>query len=337
MSGRLGDWRRLLSRLVTSPIKARVALNLAPRDSPYGGGNQFVAQLVPSLRRLGFEIVYELTDSVDVVLIIEARDHLASFALSEVERWRARRTQGIVIHRVNECDRRKGTSTMDAELARANRLADHTVFLSSWLLEYHQARWFDRTHPASVVRSGADSRVFHPLRASNPDDGVFRVATHHWSDHAKKGFPVYQEIDRAIAAGDLPGFELMIIGRWPKDIQWRAARTFGPATGDALGNLLRRAHGYVTASLWEPGGMHVAEALQCGLPVAYHRDGGGLVEQAGQAGVGFQEDVLAALRELRARNPELRRQALSDPPSGELMCLDYARLIHRLLAQGRVS
>lgn len=323
-----------LARLGGRGALARVALNLVPRGTPYGGGNQFVLQLARALRGLGFDVIHDLGRAVDVVLMVEARDELASFAVSDVARWREHRPVGIVIHRVNECDERKGTSTMDAQLSRVNSLADHTVFISAWLRDYHAARWFDSTRPNSVVRSGADPRVFHPLGGRLPSPAEpFRLATHHWSDHPRKGFAIYSEIDAAIADGRLPGFELMVVGRWPASLRWRSARSFEPAVGERLADLLRSAHGYVTASLSEPGGMHVAEALQCGLPVAYHLDGGGLVEQASTAGVGFTDDVVAAVVALRNDHARLRRAALEQAPSGELMCLEYVRLLHRLLAE----
>ena len=313
---------------------ACVALNLAPRRSPYGGGNQFVAQLSRALRRLGYAVRHDLHRAVDVVLIVEARDELAAFGVAEIARWRERRPQGVIVHRVNECDKRKGTSTMDVALQRANALAEHTVFLSTWLRDYHAERWFDGARPSSVVRSGADPRAFHPIGTGPPSPHEpFRIATHHWSDHPLKGFAVYAQIDAAIAEGRLQGFELSVIGRWPQDMVWRAARPQAPLAGGRLGDALRRAHAYVTASLWEPGGMHVAEALQCGLPVAYHQHGGGLVEQAAHAGVPFTDDVVSALLALRRDHTALRAAALRHAPSGELMCLEYVRLFERLLAE----
>ena len=46
-----------------------------------------------------------------------------------------------------------------------------------------------------------------------------RLVTHHWSDNPLKGFDVYQEVDRLLAAGKLPGVALWVIGRWPKELR----------------------------------------------------------------------------------------------------------------------
>src|SRR5262249_19545736 len=100
----------------------------------------------------------------------------------------------------------------------------------------------------------------------------------------------------------------------------------------ALAGLLRQCHGYVTASRWEPGGMHFIEGAQCGLPVAYHEDGGGIVELASRFGVGFRGDVQGALLALECAYDALRDRDLADGPSGALMCASYRRLLERLLA-----
>jgi hypothetical protein len=184
-----------------------------------------------------------------------------------------------------------------------------------------------------VILNGADPAVFHPI-GSQPlrHDGTLRLVTHHWSGNVMKGFDVYGELDRLIADGELAGTELWIVGNWPEDIHWRAARTFGPRSGERIARLLRQAHGYVTASRWEPGGMHAVEGLQCGLPLLYHEDGGGIVELGRELGIGFRDDPAAAVIELRTRYDELRASVLARPPSGDAMCAAYRRVIQSLLA-----
>ena len=52
--------------------------------------------------------------------------------------------------------------------------------------------------------------------------------------------------------------------------------------------------------------MHHVEGAQCGLPLLYHEDGGGVVEAGLKYGVGFRDDVAEALCAARDRLPELR-------------------------------
>ena len=279
-------------------------------------------------------MVFGLSRDVDCILMTHAGlSGELTFRPDDVERLKRERPRVRCLHRINENDLRKGTTGMDRVLAEADRVADHTVFISSWLRDYHAERWFDTTRPHSVILNGADPRVFHPVgNRLRSKSEPWRIVTHHWSNNWLKGFRVYQALDACIAAGELADVELHVVGRWPSEIVWKVARTHPPTDGPALADLLRRCHLYVTASQWEPGGMHFIEGLQCGLPLVYHVDGGGIVELGERFGVGFRDDVAAAIRTAIDQYAALRRRLLADPPSGDLMGIAYRRLVQRLLA-----
>ena len=148
-----------------------------------------------------------------------------------------------------------------------------------------------------------------------------------------KGFAVYKQLDDMIADGEIQGFEFWVIGRWPFDIRWRSARTFPPASDHELADLLRQCHLYLTASLWEPCGMHHVEGAQCGLPLVYHQDGGGIVEVGEKYGVGFRDDLKSALLAAKALYPQLKDKLYQNMPSGEEMSCAYMRVVQRLLAE----
>ena len=63
---------------------ARVASNLAPRRSSYGGGNQFVQQLSRHLMFHGYEVCYRLDKDVDCILIMDGRESLTTFNVKEI-------------------------------------------------------------------------------------------------------------------------------------------------------------------------------------------------------------------------------------------------------------
>ena len=328
--------QRILQNLLPVSPVATVAINMRPTSGPWGGSSTFVSQLRAFLEARGWRVVYRLTPEVDAIIVIDPREdlQLKAFGMREIIAHKQRHPRVQVIHRVNECDQRKGTSFMDPLLAEANAHADFTVFIAEWLREYHTARWFDSARPHDVIYNGADAGVFHPIgqqpwRGGEP----VRVVTHHWSDNPLKGFDIYEEVDRLIAAGELPGFELWVIGRWPAGIHWKSARTFPPSAGRALAAQLRACHLYLTATRWEPCGMHHVEGAQCGLPLLYHEDGGGVVEAGLRYGIGFRDNVAAALLDARDRYTELRQQVLARLPSGDRMVLAYAEIIQRLLAE----
>jgi glycosyltransferase involved in cell wall biosynthesis len=309
---------------------------MVPTRSPWGGSSPFVSQLASYLWRRGWRVVFDLRRDPDAVLVIDPRDdHPAKrFGLKELEVFRRERPGIPILHRINECDQRKATHDIDELLRRTNALADHTFFLSEWLRDYFIERWFDQGRPHSVIYNGADPRVYHPIGNHLPAPGeTVRVVTHHWSANWLKGFDYYQELDSMIADGELPGFRFFVIGRWPAEIGWRAAETFQPMTGPPLAEKLRDCHLYLTASRWEPCGMHHVEGAQCGLPMVYHEDGGGIVEAARLYGVGFRDDLAGALRAAAERLPELRRRVLGHMPSGDRMVMGYADVIQRLAVE----
>lgn len=316
------------------PPVARVAMNMRPVFGAWGGGNQWLLQLSRYLQFCGYRVQYDLRGAVDgIVMTHSGLTGELSISLDEVKAYKARHPRVRVVHRVNDNDVRKKTTGMDARLARFDAVADHTVFISEWLRDHHADQWFDRAKAHSCILNGADPAIFHPVggRAWRGDEPL-RLVTHHWSDNWMKGFRVYQQIDELIAAGRLPGVELWIIGRWPREITWSAARTLPPATGVALATLLRQCHVYVTASQFEPGGMHFIEGLQCGTPIIFHEDGGGIVELARRYGLGFRGDVIAAIDSIRARYAEFRAKLLAEPPSGDRMCIAYREVIQETLA-----
>lgn len=323
---------KLEGEQLRNPARSRyritIAINRRLRSGAWGGGNQWLAQLLPALQAAGYAIQFDLNGFVDGILIAEGRRaSTATFWLEEIRAYRHRYPHIACIHRVNENDQRKGTVGVDADLAEINALADYTIFVSEWLRDYHAARWFDVRRPHGVISNGADDRWFHPSDLDVELPKTLRLITHHWSAHWNKGFDIYQQIDRHIAEGKLPGVEFWVVGRWPQDICWRAARTFKPVHGPRLANLLRQGHLYVTASRWDPGPMHVSEALQCGLPVLYHADGGGAAELAKPFGVEFRDDVRSAVLEARERYAALRQAAIQHAPSGTRMCEEYQRVI----------
>ncbi|OGS18701.1 MAG: hypothetical protein A2219_00020 [Elusimicrobia bacterium RIFOXYA2_FULL_50_26] len=312
---------------------ARIALNMRPANRPWGGGNQWASQIASFLGSRGYEVCYNLNAPLDCIIMADPRpEGLVSFGVEDIENYKSRYPETPCIHRVNECDLRKGTSHVDAILKSANGIADFTVFISDWLLHYHAEKWFDAKKPHAVIYNGADTKIFNPLGGRVYRRGeMFRIVTHHWSDNRMKGFEDYRQLDEVIAGGSLPGVEFFVIGRWPAELKWKKAVTSPPTYGRRLAHLLRQCHAYITASKWEPAGMHHVEGAQCGLPVIYHRDGGGIVEAARRYGISFDGDLPAAVNAAMENYEELRRKALDLMPSGDMMCWEYLRVIQGLV------
>ena len=161
---------------------------------PWGGGNRFVGALVESLKARGHGVFFDLSKpDLDFIVMIDPRTRLENipFSAGSILRYLLNKNaQAIVIHRINECDERKNTHTMNWRLRLANYCADHTVFVGTWLQKLPLWRHED-SNSSSVILNGADSKVFHS-QGFNPWDGngPLRLVTHPWGGNWMKGFDV---------------------------------------------------------------------------------------------------------------------------------------------------
>ncbi len=269
----------------------KVAVGYRIVEGPWGGGNRFVSALVEGLAAKGHTVVYDLGDpDIDLIVIIDPRSRIPNipFGAGAVLRYLARvNSKAVVLHRINECDERKNTRTMNFRLRLANYAADHTVFVGSWLQALKVWRPEDgRSH--SVILNGADPRVFNSHgHLPWPGSGPVKLITHHWGGNWMKGFDIYGRIDSMLADEAWRGrIEFTYIGNLPRGFRFQHARHLSPMDADGLADELRKHHIYVTASINEPGGNHQNEGALCGLPLLY-RNSGCMPEYCGGFGVMF--------------------------------------------------
>jgi glycosyltransferase involved in cell wall biosynthesis len=316
----------------------RIAIGARLQEGPWGGGNQFASSLSTYLTRKGHEVGHALDrPDLDLIMLTEPRRSSASSAFNDGDVWsyRARNPRTLVVHRINECDERKNTRWVNKRLAVANRCADHTVFISSWLRGLFRGHRYRIAEP-SVILNGADRDSFHPAAGAVWDGvGMLKVVTHHWSSNWNKGFDVYRRLDELLGQPALGGrFAFTYIGRMPAGLTFRHATVEPPLSGRALGEALSRHHVYLTASLNEPAGMHHIEGALCGLPLLY-RTSGALPEYCDGFGLSFDglESFEARLLEVRDRYAELRPRMAGYPHDAGRMCRAYEALLADLLAR----
>lgn len=315
----------------------KVAINQRIQDGPWGGGNRFASALVRALQARGDRVIFDLEQAdIDLVLLVDPRPRnpLVTFTPGQLlRRLLAGGCRAVVVHRINECDERKGTRGMNRRLKAANLLADHTVFIGSWLrdLDLWQA-----DGESSVILNGADNSVFHPPAARPFDPSrKIRLVTHHWGGHRNKGFDVYS---RLCALMDEPRWqgilEFTYVGNLPDGVTLPGARILAAQDGDALADELRRHDIYVTASLNEPAGMHHIEGALCGLPLLF-RNSGALPEYCRGFGEMFEGagDVEAALERLLAAHGDYQERLRNYPHTSARMTGEYLALFDRLLVR----
>ena len=102
----------------------------------WGGGNQFAVSLFNYLEKKNWEVTTNLKDrNIDIILMTEPRRTSQTGAYNQVQisKYLIKKPDTIVVHRINECDERKKTKYLNKYLVRANKVADHTIFISNFL------------------------------------------------------------------------------------------------------------------------------------------------------------------------------------------------------------
>jgi hypothetical protein len=317
----------------------KVAIGSRPYNGPWGGGNRFAGALCEALRDAGHAVVHELRDhDIDIVLLTDPRVRSPNvcFGAGAILRYLAWKNPNVVVvHRVNECDERKGEAFINAKLVRANYAADATVFVGEWLTGLPVWRKHLRP-PWFVVRNGGDTSIFH-RRGFNSwrGEGPLKLVTHHWGYHRMKGFDVYAALDVLLGRPNWRDrLAFTYVGNLPKGFTFAHTRYVAPLDGADLADELRSHHAYITGSLNEPGGHHQNEGALCGLPLVY-RNSGCMPEYCAGFGVPFsgEDDLESALDKLVAGYPQFVDEMPRYPWTAGRMTGEWIALFGELIEQ----
>ena len=307
-------------------------------EGPWGGGNQFAISLSGYLKEKGWEVTSSLSDEdIDIILMTEPRITSESGAYNQrqISKYLIRHPDALIVHRINECDERKGTRNVNKYLMRANRIADHTIFISNFLEDLFIEKGFFKNRRSSVVRNGADKDTFNSEGQEKWNGrSPLKLVTHHWGFDLRKGFDIYNELDK-INSIDGIKIDFTYIGRIPNNIGFKKTRIIPPLSGKELSAELRKNHIYITGSMKEPAGMHHIEGAMCGLPLLY-RDSGALPEYCNGFGVMFEGplDFKEKLRKIVSEYDNYFRKLENYPYDSEKMCLEYEKVFKGLLKKG---
>ena len=242
-----------------------------------------------------------------------------------VEYMRKINPRVIVVHRINECDERKNTRHMNSKLRTVNYIADSTIYVGSWLKDLNlrhrnSSRNFDK-----VILNGSNTDIFNS-KDFMPWSGVgpIKLVTHHWSANLMKGWDVYSKIDSLLShAHWRQKFSFTYIGNLPKGIRLHNSNHVLPKGGIDLAKEISSHHGYITASINEPGGNHQNEGALCGLPILY-RDSGCLPEYCEGFGLSFNElNIEVKLIEFYEKYNSLLKVMPSYPHTSSVMAQEY--------------
>ena len=258
-------------------MKVSIGTNI--KDGPWGGGNLFAINLKNHLHSKGFQVVNNLDDDdIDIILITEPRRTSESSAFTHIDVQKYLKfinSETLVMHRINECDERKNTKYLNKYMINANKVADYTVFVSTWLKNLYENQGIG-TKNNHVILAGANKEIFNNENYI-PWDGSeeMRIVTHHWGANWNKGFDIYVELDKLISSKKWKNkISFTYIGNLPKNFKFENTKVIMPLSGKNLAEAIKKNHIYLTASINEPSGNHHIEGAQCGLPLLYINSGG---------------------------------------------------------------
>ncbi len=265
----------------------KLFVNRKIRRNPWGGGIHFLSGLVDYLTSTGHTVTNTYDLDVDTILMLDPRDDEGFGSINDLIQYRALlKTHGKkfkLVHRINDSDIARGTNFLESLNISANHaIADETVFISEWLQNHYIAKGFlKKSH---VIRNGTNLNWFYPPQTKQKNEKL-KVVTHHWSDNYNKGFDAYIHLDKLL--DKRKDIEFTYVGRYYKGYTPTNTKIVHPLYGKELGDELRKHDVYITAARHEACGMHHIEAAACGLPILYHKDGGGINEICKNHGVEF--------------------------------------------------
>ncbi len=313
----------------------KIAIGYKIQTGPWGGGNAFAKSLSSFLKKKNHEVVYDLRDNdVDIILLTDPRGRSPQVTINAgmiIRYLLFVNNKALVVHRINECDERKGEKYINKLLKNANYVADHTVFIASWLKSLDLCM---NKNKSSIILNGGDKKIFNSKRNVRWD-GKFpiKLVTHHWGGNHQKGMDIYNKLDQLM--DDIKWknkIEFSYIGNIPGKSVFKNIKHILPCFGKKLSNIISSHHLYVTGSINEPGGMHHIEGALCGLPILY-RDSGSLPEYCRGFGVSFNNDldVINGLEKIIYNYDYFKDKIAFYDRSSEKMCGEYYDLFKDLL------
>jgi len=276
----------------------KIFFNLKKPNNSTGGGYFFVQYLSDFFLEKGFKITYNLDTDIDFIFMIDPRKNLKidkKYDIDTLLKYKMKNSKVKMVYPVNECDiKRKKSINIEPIILYSIEKSDIVVFISNWLKDYYInlakkknlcESTIKKIKNAKIINNCCDLKIFYPNKSKKLSTKKIKIVTHHWSNDYNKGFEIYNKLDKIL--DKFNNIEFTFVGRYIKDYVPKNIKIVNPKMTNDLSEELNKHDVYLTASLYEPGGLHQLEAMACGLPVLYRENSGGIKETIKQAGLEF--------------------------------------------------
>ena len=254
-----------------------IFINYKPVDLAYGGGNQFVKNLILYLGNFqNIKITFELEENINIYLIIDIRKGTyKKYSFDEILNNK-KKYGGKILYRINDCDITRTSKTLEMMILKYLNNIDHFVFNSDFIKDYYLDKYDEfanvNNDNINVIYNTVNSKHYFVSDNNINNTSKIYITTHHWSDNINKGYDYYYKLYEYYK--NHPKIEFIFFGRKFND-NYADVPVRGPYKDTELGNELRKCHLYITASIYDACPMHVLEGLACGLPTLYINHYGG--------------------------------------------------------------
>lgn len=269
-------------------MKIHIAYQI--KNSAWGGGNQFLRNLMGYFRRTG-----TYADNISDADAVLFNSH---HSIDKIAGWRRRYPDKIFIHRIDGPIRLYNSMNdkRDSVTNVANRLiADATVFQSEWSRKENHGLGLHTNTFETVIMNAPEPTIFNrnnkePLKES----GKARLIATSWSDNPNKGFDTYTWLDENL---NFDKYEMTFVGRSP--VRFRNIKHVPPVSTEELTAELKKHDIFIFASKIEACSNSLLEALHCGLPAIVYNSSSN-PELLGNAGVLFSrcEEIPGLIEEV---------------------------------------
>lgn len=309
----------------------KIFLTFKPFEGSYGGGMFFVKNLINYLQSKNFNITFKLEENIDLIFITDPRKgKYKKYSVDDIIKYKNEHPNVKIIHRVNDCDKKREKGNLDKLILKTIHLADKVIFISKWLKEYFFKK-YKLNIDNCIILNGCNSKYFYPLSKKELSNKL-KIVTHHWSNNLLKGFFIYNKIDEYL--NNNSDFEFTFIGNYNKEYKPKNIKIITPKHGLELGNLLRKQDIYLTATQFEPCGMHHIEGMSCGLPLLYYKNGGAIKEAASNCSEEFSsfENMLEVIKKIKNNYDNYRNKINYEYLGNKRCCEQYFNEILNLFA-----
>ena len=238
------------------------------QEGPWGGANQFLKAVKEYFSEAG---VY-VSDPLDAdVVIFNFSPQAFYLTYKFLYKLKKRKPEIALIGRIDGpvyLIRGRELFVDKLFFKFADKVCDGIIFQSNWSRSKCKHYGMKYNGLETTIINAPDSRYFYPKDRGACRSKPIIVATS-WSANVNKGFDVYKWMDSHL---DFNKYEMLFVGN--SQVQFENIKHLKPMDSESLGEQLRDADLYITASKNDPCSNSLIEALSCGLPAIGLNDGG---------------------------------------------------------------